>query len=109
MKAMPNAAQRGVLRPGGGELYSPEKIPFAIERHRRELVKMFTKEGVEMMDVKSIDRDGENLVMKGKMMGTMYAAIYLRPQDLWQALRLMPASTLLRIPLLLLKGFWRNR
>lgn len=72
-------------------------------------MKMFNKDGIEMMDVKSIDRDGENLVMKGKMMGTMYAAIYLRPQDMWQALRLLSLSTMLRLPVILFKGFWRNR
>jgi len=72
-------------------------------------MKMFTKEGIEMMDVKSIDRDGENLVMKGKMMGTMYASIYLRPQDVWQALRLLSFSTVLRLPVILFTGFWRNR
>jgi hypothetical protein len=72
-------------------------------------MKMFTKEGIEMMDVKSIDRDGEDLVMKGKMMGTMYASIYLRPQDVWQALRLLSFSTMLRLPGILFKGFWRNR
>jgi hypothetical protein len=72
-------------------------------------MKMFTKEGVEMMDVKSIERDGENLVMKGKMMGTMYASMYLRPQDMWQALKLLSFNTLLRIPLMLFRGFLRNR
>ena len=72
-------------------------------------MKMFTKEGVEMMDVKSIERDGDSLVMKGKMMGSMYAAIYLRPQDVWQALRLLSFSTLLYLPVILYKGFRRNR
>jgi hypothetical protein len=70
---------------------------------------MFSKEGLEMMDVKSIERDGENLVLKGKMMGTMYAAIYLRPQDVWQALRLLSFSLMLRLPMMVVKGFWRTR
>jgi hypothetical protein len=72
-------------------------------------MKMFSKEGVEMMDVKSIDRDGDNLVMKGKMMGSMYASIYLRPQDLWQAMRLLSFGTFLRLPLMLLRGFVKSR
>jgi hypothetical protein len=72
-------------------------------------VKMFSKEGVEMMDVKSIQPEGENLVLKGKMMGSMYASIHLRPQDLWQALRLLSFTTLLRLPAMLFKGFLRNR
>jgi hypothetical protein len=71
-------------------------------------MKMFTKEGIEMMDVRSIDRDGENLVMKGKMMGSMNTAIYLRPEDLWQALRLLSFRILLTLPLTLVKGCWRS-
>jgi hypothetical protein len=72
-------------------------------------MKMFSKEGVEMMEVKSIDRDGDNLIMKGKLMGSMYASIYLRPQDLWQALRLLSFSTFLRLPVMLFRGFVRSR
>jgi hypothetical protein len=71
-------------------------------------MKMFTKDGIEMMDVKSIHRDGENLVLKGKMMGTMSTAIYLRPEDLWQALRLLPWLFLLSLPLTLGRGCWRT-
>lgn len=72
-------------------------------------MKMFTKDGIEMMDVQSISRDGDNLVMKGKMMGSMYAAIYLRPEDVWQALRLLSFSTFMRLPVMLAKGFARSR
>ena len=71
-------------------------------------MKMFSKEGIEMMDVKSIEREGENLVMKGKMMGSMYAAIYLRPEDIWQALKLLSASIFLYLPVMVVKGFWRE-
>lgn len=70
-------------------------------------MKMFSKDGIEMMDVKSINREGENLVMKGKMMGSMYTSIYLRPEDVWQALRLLPFSVFLFLPAILFKGFWR--
>ena len=38
-------------------------------------MKMFSKEGVEMVDVKSIKRDGEQLVIKGKVMGAMATTI----------------------------------
>ena len=72
-------------------------------------MKMFSKEGVEMMDVTSINRDGDNLVMKGKMIGSMYASIYLRPQDLWQAMRLLSFGTFLCLPVLLFRGFVRSR
>jgi hypothetical protein len=71
-------------------------------------MKMFTRDGIEMLDVKSIDREGENLVLKGKMMGTMSTAIYLRPEDLWQALRLLSWRLILSLPLTLGRGCWRT-
>ena len=54
-------------------------------------MKMFSKDGVEMVDVKSVDRDGDRLVLKTKVMGSMPATIVLRPQDLWEAMRLLRA------------------
>lgn len=71
-------------------------------------MKMFTRDGIEMLDVKSIDREGENLVLKGKMMGAMNTAIYLRPEDLWQALRLLSLPLILSLPLTLGRGCWRT-
>lgn len=68
-------------------------------------MKLFGKDGIEMMDVKSIGREGDRLVIKGKMMGTMATAIYVGPQDMWQALRLCPVAVLLRMPILPLKGY----
>lgn len=72
-------------------------------------MKMFNKDGIEMMDVASIRRDGDSLVMKGKMMGTMSTAIYLRPEDVWQAFRLVPWSFILSLPWTLFKGYRRSR
>ena len=69
-------------------------------------MKLYSKEGVEMMDVKSISLDGEKLVLKGKMMGTMAATIHIRPEDMWAAFLLFPWAVKLRMPLLLFKG-WR--
>lgn len=68
---------------------------------------MFSKDGIEMMDVTTILRDGDRLVLKGKMMGAMNTAIYLRPEDMWQAFRLVPWSVILRIPWILVRGWWR--
>jgi hypothetical protein len=69
---------------------------------------MYSKDGIEMMDVASIARDGDNLLMKGKMMGSMYAAIYMRPEDIWQSLGLLSFSVVLYLPVMLLKGMWRS-
>jgi hypothetical protein len=72
-------------------------------------MKLFNQDGVEMMDVKSIERDGDRLLLKGKMMGAMAAKIYVKPEDMWAALKLFPMSLLLSMPALIFKGFLRTR
>jgi hypothetical protein len=72
-------------------------------------MKMFSKEGVELMDVKSIQRDGDNLVVKGKLMGSMYATVCVRPEDLWAAWRLMSWRLICSLPCMLLAGLRRSR
>ncbi len=69
-------------------------------------MKMFSKDGVEMVDVKSVDRDGDRLVLKTKVMGSMPATIVLRPQDLWEAMRLLCWPLVLHLPGMLYRG-WR--
>ena len=72
-------------------------------------MKLHSKDGIEMMEVKSISQDGDRIVLKGKMMGTMATTIYVAPEDLWSAFRLFPAKTILQLPLLLVKGSFRRR
>lgn len=72
-------------------------------------MKMFSKEGIEMMDVKSFLLDGENLVMKGKMMGSMNTAVYIKPEDMAEAVALMPWSIIIKLPGIFVKGLIRNR
>lgn len=69
-------------------------------------MKLYSKDGVEMMDVKSISREGDRLVIKGKMMGSMAATIHVEPKEMWSAFQLFEWGTIVRLPLLLLKG-WR--
>lgn len=69
-------------------------------------MKLRSKDGVEMMDVKSIEADAEKLVLKGKMMGSMAATIHVSPGDLWAAFTLLSPRTRLWMPVLLYKG-WR--
>lgn len=72
-------------------------------------MKLYSKEGVEMMDVKSIDLEGERLVIKGKMMGAMATTIYVAPVDMWAAFRLFSLRVKLRMPGLLLRGWLQHR
>ncbi len=72
-------------------------------------MKMFDKEGVEMVDVKSITREGERLVIKGKVMGAMTTTIMVNPEDCWQAARLLGIKLILRLPLILFRGWLAAR
>lgn len=72
-------------------------------------MKMFNKDGIEMMDVKAFDLDGENLVMKGKMMGSMNTVIYIKPEDIAAAVSLMPWRVIVRLPVIFLKGLLRGK
>ncbi len=72
-------------------------------------MKMFSKEGIEMMEVKSIQQDGDNLVMKGKVMGSMSTVILIKPEDCWQAVKLLGWRTLLHMPRILFKGYWQAK
>lgn len=69
-------------------------------------MKMFSKEGIEMVDVRCIELDGEQLLLKTKVMGSMAATIVLRPPDVWAALKLLSWRLLLRMPVILFMG-WR--
>ncbi len=72
-------------------------------------MKLFSKEGVEMMDTMSMGRDGDNLIIKGRMMGAMVTTIYLKPKDLWQSLSLLSWPVISYMPAMLIKGFFANR
>jgi hypothetical protein len=72
-------------------------------------MKLMSKDGTEMMDIRSLQREGDVLVVKGKIMRSMPATIHLRPEDLWQAFSLFSWPVLLRLPCLMLKGFRRSR
>jgi hypothetical protein len=72
-------------------------------------MKLVSKDGVEMMDIHTLGREGDVLVVKGKIMRSMPVTIHLRPEDLWQAFSLFTWPTLLRLPMLLFKGFTRSR
>lgn len=62
-----------------------------------------------MMDVKTIELDGEKLVIKGKMMGAMAAVIHVKPLDIWEAFRLLSFSTKIKMPGLLFKGWQASK
>lgn len=72
-------------------------------------MKMYSKDKVEMMHVKDFYREGEHLVMKGKVMGSMPMTIYISPKDVWEGKKFISWSILWYMPILLIKGMWQYR
>ncbi|MDY6906807.1 MAG: hypothetical protein SV910_01050 [Chloroflexota bacterium] len=72
-------------------------------------MKMYDMHGNTLMEASSLERRGDDMVMKGKMMGSMPATIYIRPEEVWQATKLLSWSVLWYMPIIVVKGWWRNR
>jgi hypothetical protein len=58
-------------------------------------MKLYGSDNKELMSVSSLARDGNNLVIKGKIFGTMPLTAKLRPEEARAALKLMSFKTIL--------------
>jgi hypothetical protein len=52
-------------------------------------VRLFNPDGSELMRVESIERDGNRLVIRGKVFGAMPMSAHLEPQEARQGLKLL--------------------
>ena len=52
-------------------------------------MKLYSPDKSELMDVGSIERDGSDLVIKGKVFGAMPMTARLRPEEARKALKLV--------------------
>lgn len=60
-------------------------------------MKLYSPDRSELMDVASIERDGDDLVIKGKVFGAMPMTARLRPEEAKKALKLIDLKTALFI------------
>ncbi len=60
-------------------------------------MKLYSADKSELMEVASIERDGDDLVIKGKVFGAMPMAARLRPAEAKKALKLVDLKTALFI------------
>jgi hypothetical protein len=70
-------------------------------------VKIFSADKSELMTITKIDRDGDDLVMKGKVFGTMPMSARLTPEQARAALKLLTPGLiffLLTLPFRSTKG-----
>ena len=56
-------------------------------------MKLYSPDKSELMDVSSIERDGNDLVIKGKVFGAMPMTARLRPAEAKKALKLIDFRT----------------
>lgn len=72
-------------------------------------VRMYTKEGSILMEVSKLGLEESDLTMKGKVMGTMSATAYIRPEELWGMLGLVSVRLVVYLPFILFRGWWRRK
>ena len=63
--------------------------------------------GNVMVDIASVERKGDNLLLRGKMMGTMPGSFVMRPNQLWSGLKLVTWPVVAFAPRMLFMG-WRQ-
>ena len=73
------------------------------------LMRVFSKEGLELLDVKSIVMEGDNLLVKGKVMNSMAVTMAIKPEDCWDLVKQLGFGMILKLPGMLVKGFFRSR
>ncbi len=71
-------------------------------------MKMYSKDGIEMMHMKSLIREGDNLVVNSKVMKSMSMIVCLKPEDLWEARHIMSWPVIWYLPIMFIKGIWRT-
>lgn len=64
--------------------------------------KVFSFEGKEMMAITELVADRHGVGMKGKLMGAMPATMYVRPEELWNMLALVPTRVIFAVVRVLL-------
>lgn len=57
-----------------------------------------------MVDMKKLERDGEDLVITAKLMGAYSMKIYLKPEEARAGLKLLSWRVIRYIPLMLIRG-----
>ena len=61
----------------------------------KKSMKVWTPDNAELMDITSIQRKGTNLIISGKIMGSMPMRAVIRPEDARRGLRLLDLRTIL--------------
>lgn len=66
-------------------------------------MKLHTPEGNELMEVRSVQRENDQLVVRGVIMGTMPTRAVIRPEELRAAFKLITWSLIVGVIALLFR------
>ena len=66
-------------------------------------MKIFDANDQELMQVRKIERDGDNLIIRGKIFGAMPMAAKLKPSEARAALKMLDLKTMMFIVTLLFR------
>jgi hypothetical protein len=66
-------------------------------------MKLYSPDNSELMQISSLERDGDQLLIKGTAFGAMPITAQLRPVEVRQALKLMDFKTIVFLLTLLFK------
>ena len=72
------------------------------------MMKMYSKDGIEMMEIAALEKVGSDLIVRGRILQSMPATLYVRPEEVWEAMRLMSWGVAISLLSSILKGFWRS-
>ena len=66
-------------------------------------MKLHTPEGNELMEVLKVQREGDQLVIRGTVMGTMPTRAVMRPEELRAAFKLLSLGLIISVIALLFR------
>ncbi len=66
---------------------------------------LHAQDGSTLMEIKKLEFKGTNLIIRGKMMGTMPTVAHMRPEEVWKAFSLISLHVFLRFPVLLFRAW----
>ena len=67
-------------------------------------MKMYSKENQCMVDITKLEKIGDDLVMRCKLMGAYSMPIYLKPEELREALTLLSWDVVSYLPMMLIRN-----
>jgi hypothetical protein len=65
----------------------------------------YDRGGATMVDLKSIRIKDGDLLMKAMLLQSMPSTIYVRPDEIWKVITMLPAEVIFAIPKLLITGY----